>query len=305
MTEHNPFASGAAFIDGEYKPVGEAGISVLDWGFIRSDVTFDVVSVWQGSFFRLADHLSRFEKSCQGLRMNPGLSREGIAEVLDELVRLSGLRDAYVEFGCTRGLPTAGSRDPRTCQNRFYAHAIPYIWIANEQQRENGLHMIISSVVRIPPESVNPTYKNYHRGDFTQGLFEAFDRGADTVVLQDGQGNITEGPGFNVFTVRNGAVHTPETRVLEGITRKTVLELCEEAGISCQTRVVSATEAREAEEVFISTTAGGIIGVTTLDGNPVGSGEIGGITRRLSDLYWSKKAENWHGTKVDYSSKQV
>lgn len=301
MTEHNPYAEGAAFMEGAYVPIAEARIPITDWGFVRSDVTYDVVHVWQGSFFRLEDHLDRFERSVAGLRLALPHSREGLSEILMECVRLTGLRDAYVEMGCTRGVPPQGSRDPRQAQNRFFAFAVPFVWIATEEQRERGLHLVISSVRRIPPESVDPTYKNFHWGDLMRGLFEAYDRGGETAVLSDGQGNITEGPGFNLFAVRGGRVFTPARGVLEGITRKTVIELCEECALPLELGPVPEQAVRTADEVFISSTAGGILPVTQVDGKPLGDGKPGPITGRLRELYWSKKESGWHGTPVSYA----
>ena len=77
---------GVAFCDGRYVPVAEAKISVLDWGFARCDTTYDVVHVWKGCFFRLEDHLDRFERSCAAMRLDPGLDRDGLREVLMECV---------------------------------------------------------------------------------------------------------------------------------------------------------------------------------------------------------------------------
>jgi branched-chain amino acid aminotransferase len=300
MTASTVYAEGAAFIDGGYVPIAEASINVLDWGFSRSDVTYDVVHVWKGRFFRLEDHLERFERSVAGLRMKLPHSREGISEILTECVRLTGLQDAYVEMGCTRGVPPPGTRDPRELENRFFAFAVPFIWIATEEQRQRGLHLVISSVQRIPPASVDPTFKNFHRGDLTQGLYEAYDRGGDTTVLPDGEGNITEGPGFNVFAVSGGRVITPSAGVLEGITRKTVMELCEESGLQEEMRLLPAEELRRADEIFLSSTAGGIVAVTKVDGETVGDGAMGPVTRQLHDLYWSKKEAGWHGSPVNY-----
>ena len=155
-----------------------------------------------------------------GLRLTIPHSREALGEILTECVRLSGLRDAYVEMICSRGTPPAGSRDPRQAENRFYAFAAPFIWVADEEQRRRGLRMVISSVRRIPPEAVDPTLKNFHWGDLIRGLFEAYEHGGETVVLVDEHENITEGPGFNVFVVRDGRVATPARGVLEGITRR-------------------------------------------------------------------------------------
>ena len=86
------FRRGAAFVEGDYVPIAEAKISILDTGFSRSDVTYDVVAVWNGAFFRLDDHLERFERNCAALRMQLPFDRTQIAGILTDLVRLSGLR---------------------------------------------------------------------------------------------------------------------------------------------------------------------------------------------------------------------
>ena len=197
--ERLPLSEGVAFIDGEYVPIREAKISILDWGFIRSDVTYDVVHVWKGRFFRLRHHLDRFEKSVAGLRMTLPHSRTEIEAVLHELMRLSGLRDAYVEVICTRGVAPAGTRDPRQFENRFIAFAIPFVWIANEEMRRRGINLHISSVLRIPPQSVDPTCKNFHWGDMIRAIYEAYEQGCDLPVLIDADGNLAEGPGLQYF----------------------------------------------------------------------------------------------------------
>ena len=112
MTELEPsrFAAGAAYIDGRYMPVGEAAIPLTDWGYRRSDVTYDVVGVWDGAFFRLDDHIRRFRASMDALHMKPAESDDEIKAVLHRLVRLSGLLAAYVAMDCLRGVPAPGSR---------------------------------------------------------------------------------------------------------------------------------------------------------------------------------------------------
>ncbi len=107
------YAGGAAFVDGRFVPVAEARVPILDWGFLRSDATYDVAHVWRGSFFRLEDHLDRFERGMARLRMSPPYDRSEIREILIGCVRRSGLREAYAEIICTRGVPPPGSRDPR------------------------------------------------------------------------------------------------------------------------------------------------------------------------------------------------
>ena len=285
--ERSAYAEGAAFVEGRFVPVAEARVPILDWGFLRSDATYDVAHVWRGSFFRLGDHLDRFERSMDHLRMSLPYGRDGIRDIVVECVRLSGLRDAYAEIICTRGIPKPGSRDPRNCENRFYAFVVPFIWIANLDKQERGLHAVVGSKQRIAPESVDPTVKNYHWLDLETGLLEAYERGGETVILTDADDNVVEGPGFNVFAVQNGFISTPDRGVLEGITRRTVIELANKHAIPVEARRVPADELRSADEVFLSSTAGGVIPVTTIDGEAVGEGGPGHVTLRLRDAYWN------------------
>ena len=285
------FPPGTAYMDGRFCPLSEAKISVLDWGFLRSDATYDVVHVWRRRFFRLEAHLDRFLSSVEKLRLRLPFEREGLREVLIECVRRSGLDDAYVEMICTRGRSPTFSRDPRDAVNRFIAFAIPFGWVADADQRRRGLHLAIGTVTRIPPQSVDPTIKNYHSLDLVSGLFEAYERGAENVVLVNTRGDIAEGPGFNVFAVKDGTLTTPESGVLRGITRQTALELAAEVAIPAAEAPLSADALRGADEVFITSTAGGIIAVTRIDGAAIGDGRPGPVTRRLTDLYWEKHSD--------------
>lgn len=302
VVEDNPFAKGAAFIDGEYVPMREARIPINDWGFVRSDVTYDVVGVWHGRFFRLDAHLDRFFRGIEKLHMTSPFDRDSVTDILANCVRLADLREAYVEMILTRGVPPQGSRDPRECENRFYAFAIPYVWIASPEKQEQGLDLTISRIPRIPPQSVDPTVKNFHWGDMVQGLFEAYERGGETAVLTDGAGNITEGPGFNLFCSRDGRLITPAEGVLLGITRKTVIDLAESLNVKVEVGTLSETTLRSADEVFISSTAGGVIPITRIDGKPVGDGEPGPLTTRIRDMYWAAHDDPKWTLPIDYDA---
>lgn len=291
---------GVAYVDGAYVPIGEAKLPLLDWGFTRSDVTYDVVHVWKGAFFRLDDHLDRFERSCKALRLKPPHTRSEMQAILTHCVASSGLRDAYVEMICTRGVPAPGSRDPRTCQNTFMAFAIPFVWIIPPDKQAQGARMDISKIPRIPPASVDPTVKNFHWGDLTHALLDAYESGADTVVLVDLKGNISEGPGFNVFCVKNRTVISPGGTVLEGITRRTIKELCLELGIAFDVGTVTPDGLHTADEVFISSTAGGIMPIASIGDRVIGDGQPGLITSQLSERYWAKHDQGWHGTPIAY-----
>jgi branched-chain amino acid aminotransferase len=285
---------GCAYVDGAFVAPEEAKISIFDWGFLHSDATYDVAHVWQGRFFRLDDHLDRFEASCAALRLKPGVDRARMREVMHECVRRAGLRDAYVELLCTRGRPAPGSRDPRTCRNRFMAFAIPFVWIADPDKQARGIELVVGTPQRIPPGSVDPRVKNYHWLDFVMGLFEAYERGAETVVLTDGVGHVCEGPGFNVFAVFGRTVVTPAAGVLEGVTRRTMIELARREGFDMQVRALPVAELRRADEVFLSSTGGGAIAVHKLDGAAIGgrrAGDFGPVTQCLQAAYWALHEE--------------
>jgi branched-chain amino acid aminotransferase len=259
-----------------------------------------VAHVWRGSFFRLEDHLDRLERGMARLHMSLPYDRAQIRAILTECVRLSGLREAYAEIICTRGVPPPGSRDPRECENNLFAFAVPFVWIADPERQERGLHATISRVQRIGPESVDPTVKNYHWLDLELGLYEAYERGGETAILVDRAENVVEGPGFNVFTVKDGRVATPRRGVLEGITRKTVIELASELGLPLEAREVPSEEVRRADEVFLTSTAGGIIPITKVDGASVGGGAPGPVTLGLREAYWELHEDPRFTTPIRY-----
>ncbi|MEG0974681.1 MAG: aminotransferase class IV [Comamonas sp.] len=281
---------GCAFADGAFVPLSEAKISLFDWGFTRSDVTYDVASTWKGAFFRLDAHIDRFFASMAALRMTIPYSKAEVREILHGCVGAAGLQNAYVAMVCTRGVPPKGVRDPRLAENRFYAYAVPYVWIANPEKQREGLDLYISQRVRIAPESVDPTVKNYHWLDLVQSLFDAYDGGHDTSCVVDSAGHIAEGPGFNLFMVKSGAVTTPAHGVLHGISRQTVLDLCARLGIAAQAAPVTQDALRNADEVFITSTAGGVMPVSKINGAAL-AGFPGPVTQKLHAAYWDLHEE--------------
>lgn len=285
------FSAGAAWIDGDIVPIAEARIPILDWGFTRSDATYDVVHTWDGKFFRLDDHLARFWRGVETLRYQLPIDDAEVRGILQQLVDVSDLSNAYVALIATRGSPMPGSRDPRDCRNQFYAFAIPFVWIANPEKQKTGLQMAISDRERIRPEAVDPTVKNYHWLDFQVALLEAYDAGAETVVLLDSAGNICEGPGFNVFVIKSGTLATPDRGALEGITRQTVIDICKANDIPVSVRPVSVLELKDAEEIIITSTAGGVMPITQVDDAPVGNGVPGKMFTRIHRAYWDMHSE--------------
>ena len=279
---------GAAWMNGHVLPISQATIPVNDWGLVHSDITYDVVPVINGAFFRFEEYLSRFFSSMESLYLDPGMNKSEVQKALHQMVSQSGLRDSYVAMVCSRGRPKIpGSRDPRDCENHFFAWCVPYVHVIKPEIIDQGATAWISqNVYRIPEESVNPRVKNYHWGDFTQGIFEAKDNKYETVILLDFDGNVTEGPGFNVFAVKDRVLITPDRGILAGVSRKTVLEIADHLGIRVVIRPVSVDELLAADEVFLSSSGGGVIPIVRVNETIYGNGVKGPISVRLNETYW-------------------
>lgn len=306
LDESVDWSKGAAWVDGAFVPAAEAKLSVFDWGFTRSDVTYDVVHVWQGSFFRLDDHLDRFTRSVAGLRMELPVDREGLARILHGCVARAGLQDAYVAMVLTRGLPDPSwpKRLPSNFKgrNNLICYAIPFVWIMKPEVQETGAHMIVARSERIAPTAVDPTIKNYHWGDFTNALFEVEDSGADYAVLLGPDGCIAECPGSNVFAVLDGVVTSPGHGALEGITRKAVHEICDLMGLPNQVRDIGKQEFLDADEIFMASTAGGVMPIRKIDERILSNGAPGPISRAIHAEYWKRHEDGWKATPVDYEA---
>lgn len=283
----NPLSHGVAFVAGEYVPVNEAHIPMMDQGFLKGDLTYDVPAVWDGRFFRLDDHLDRFDASRRKMRYMSGMPRQELRDRLVEMVAMSGIRDAFVMMITTRGLKYLRQYAPEDCPNATYLFVIPYVWVMEPAMQKTGGQAVVTRTVRrTPPGAFDPTVKNLQWGDFTRGLLEARDRGAMYPILTDGDTNITEGSGFNVVLVKDRQLYSPKKGVLEGVTRKTVFEVADELGHKPHLDDVPVSLAYEADEIMFVTTAGGVMPVTTLDGEPIGNGEVGPITKEIWTGYW-------------------
>jgi len=292
---------GIGFMDGNYMPVPEMRLPITDMGFQLGDMCYDAIHVHKGRFFRLSDHLDRWDHSVAERRYHSlGFDRAQVSEVLHGCVARAGLKEAMVTFVATRGSPATAHKDLRTCVNRFMVWAVPYYNVFPGPEAETGSDIVVAKTIRIPPEAVDPTIKNFGRLDFVRALFEAYDRQAEYAVLLDQEDNVTEGRGWNIFVLRDGVLMSPDRGVLEGITRKTVIELSVKLNIDCRLTKVPVDVLRKADEVFISSTAGGIMPVRSIDKEVVGDGGPGPVTTRIKEMYWKLHEDPNYSTPVRY-----
>ena len=299
----NAFAEGVAWVEGELVPFHEARIPLRDQGFLHGDLTYDVPSVWDGRFFRLDDHIARLSLSCEKMRMKLPLPREEIKRILIEMVAGSGIRDAFVELIVTRGFKGVRESKPEELKsNNLYMFITPYLWVMEpEMQRTGGTAVIARTVRRTPPGAFDPTIKNLQWGDLTRAMFEARDRNADYPFLTDGDANLTEGSGFNIVLIKDGILYTPDRGCLEGVTRKSVFDVAHANNMEVRLEIVPVELAYRCDEIFMCTTAGGIMPITFIDDQPVNGGKIGPITKKIWDDYWKMHYNESYSFEIDYS----
>ncbi len=278
--------TGAAWINGRHVAASEAQISIFDSGFIGGVAVFDTLACWHGHLFKLQTHVRRFERSAHAAMIPLVVSSAELERIVLETTRESGLQDAYVQLIATRGRrssPSASSNEPT-----LICYAIPYVWIVPREKIATGISVMIPSTRNWSPQVVDPKIKNFNRMHSYFARLEADFAGADDVVMLDDRGYLTESRGANVFVVRDGALYSPRTGILEGITRETVFEIATGFGLPSHERDLTPFDLYVADEAFLSSTAGGIIPIVAADGRRIGSGTPGPLTRRIHDRYWAR-----------------
>lgn len=265
-----------AYRDGEYKPLREIGPSILDFGFIHCDATYDVMPVYNGKAFCYDRHSTRFENSAKryGLEL-PDVDRLSIVK---ELKKLNDVTNAFVWFLVWRGAPPSGNpRDIKNCPIHFAMYIKPSYPIADNPIVT--LHLD-TNTNRVSDDYYGQEYKNMAWLDLTMSQRNK-PADADTTILIDVDGNVTEGPGFNVGIVSNGVIYTADKNVLKGITMTVVEDIAKDNGIMFCRLPISQEDFNNATEVFITSSSGGVTATQ----------KSGPITELLIKEYIGKKDE--------------
>jgi branched-chain amino acid aminotransferase len=273
-----------SYIDGEVVPESQAKISIRDAGFTHGDAVFDTTRTFGGEIFRLSEHLDRFQDSLKYMRLDPGLSKQEwtdlTMQVLNANLPLLGEDDDYwVTQRVTRGVAGKPS---------VIVECVPLPFEARAKFYRDGLPVIVPSVRRTPPDSMSPRAKVHNYINLVQAELEVKSQDPDAwPILLDVNGNIAEGPGANVFVVKDGAITTPrEQFILPGISRQTAIDLAQELSIELHEGDMDLFDAYTADEIFITSTSFCIVPVSTFNGAVIGAGGVPGpVTDRLQKAY--------------------
>jgi|TARA_R110002124_G_scaffold267986_1_gene435491 branched-chain amino acid aminotransferase len=242
-----------AYKNGEYKPLGEIGPSILDFGFIHCDATYDVMPVYNGKAFCYDRHLQRFKNSAK--RYGLTIPDVDPLEIIKELAKRNPIDNAFVWFLIWRGFPPSGNpRDLENCPVNFAMYIKPSYPIGTKTIINIALD---ETTNRVSDEYYGQEYKNMAWIELTMSQRNR-PTGSDTTVLVDVDGHVTEGPGFNVGIVKNKVIYTADKNVLKGITMTVVEDIAQNNGIMFCRLPISQKEFNNADEVFITSSSGGV-----------------------------------------------
>lgn len=286
------------YINGEYVSLSTARISPLDQGFLLGDGVFDVVSAWKGVIFKLDEHIERFFDSMLAACLDPGWSVDQWKKIIVETVRRNELHDATIRFIVTRGVPKEVVADPRSFDATIIVWAAPYIFLADEDTRQEGIRLMISSTRGFPSDSLDPRYKCLDRLHSQLVRLEALSAGYDDAIWLDHTGNVSESAASNIFAVKNDVVYTPAGGILRGVTRQTFVDLARAAGYKCEEVTMTPFDLYTADEVFTTSTAGGALAVREIAGRQIRQTAPGPVTVRLNEDYWALRESGAYGTSI-------
>ncbi|MEM2093897.1 MAG: branched-chain-amino-acid transaminase, partial [Candidatus Bathyarchaeia archaeon] len=241
------------YIDGEYYPRSRAKISVYDHGFLYGDGVFEGIRVYDGYIFKLDEHLKRLYDSAKSISLQIPLTKAQFKEAIVETVRKNGFRDAYLRVIVTRGYGDLGL-NPLKC-------AKPSIIIIADQLQPlyEGINVtaIVAATRRNAPDALDPMIKSLNYLNNILAKIEANRAGVHEAIMLNQNGTVCEGTSDNIFIVKNGVLITPPLSdgALDGITRRTVIELAREMNISVIERSITVHELLSADEAFLTGTA--------------------------------------------------
>jgi branched-chain amino acid aminotransferase len=289
------------YVNGEFCRRSEAKISVFDHVILYGDGVYDTMCACNRKVFKLDEHIDRLYESAHAIKLVVPHRKDEIKQIILETVRRNEARDAYVKIVVTRGVGAQPLLSPYNCMPGVIVFSVPYMSQAGACG-DAGIKMIVSSMRRVPNECTSTKVKSCNYLNHVLMRMEANEAGADDAIELDMEGYVCEAPGYNVFVVKRGALLTPAENILMGITRETVVELAADGGLSTRAGRVQVFDLYNADEVFLSSTAGGIVPVVQLDGRMIGNGRPGPITTQIRDGYLSLLTSGAESTPVDSES---
>jgi branched-chain amino acid aminotransferase len=272
-------------INGRLLHRDEAGISPFDSAVQGGDAVWEGLRLYGGRVFKLREHLARLRRSAEALAFTEIPADEKIIDEIKRTLAANNMRDGvHVRLTLTRGVKVTSGMDPRLNQ------AGPTLIVLAEHKppvyAKTGLTLITSKMRRPPPEILDPRIHHANLLNSILAKIEANNAGADDALMLDTRGFVAETNATHIFIVRGSELATPQVIACpDGITRATVLEICQANSIPCDECDLTVDDLYRATEMFCTGTMGELAGVITLHGRMIGDGQIGPMTKRLSTMF--------------------
>jgi D-alanine transaminase len=269
------------FLNGQFVPIEQAMVPVLDRGFIFGDGVYELVPVYSRVPFRLDEHLARLERSLSAVRIRNPYSREQWRDIIVRLVAAQPDDDQGVYFQVTRGVAKRDHAFPQGVEPTVFIMSNPLVSPSSElvERGAAALSAADNRWLRCDIKSISLI------GNVLLRQVSADEGAAETILFRDGY--LTEASASNVFIVRRGVIVGPpkSTLILPGVTYDVVVELAAAAGIPLELRAVSEAEVRGAEEIWVTSSSKEVLAIVRLDGRSVGEGRPGPVFKRMYQLY--------------------
>jgi branched-chain amino acid aminotransferase len=270
------------YINGKYYSKEDANISVFDHGLLYGDGVFEGIRIYNGTIFKLREHLIRLYESARAIMLDIGMTIDALENEIRECVRLNEKINGYSRIVVTRGEGALGI-DPSSCKNATVIIIVGDIQLYPEEYYTKGISLITSSYQRIPAASFDVRIKSLNYLNNILAKIEARQAGCFECILLNTDGHVAECTADNIFFVKNGKLLTPSVTegALDGITRRTVLDLAMKAGIETAETTLTRFDCYAADECFLTGTGAEIIPVVSIDHRVIGNGQPGTITQNI------------------------
>ena len=273
------------YVNGSLMPRADARVSVFDSVVQGGDAVWEGLRVYRGRIAALDGHLDRMQRSAKALAFAAVPASTEIRDAIFQTLKANEMRDeAHIRLTLTRGEKTTSGMNPRFnqsgCSLIVLAEWKPPVY------SDSGIRVITASTRRNTPECLDSKIHHNNLLNNILASIEANVAGADSAIMLDVHGFVSETNDTNIFIVSNGVVRTPHAdSCLPGLTRQMILDICTDNGIAIEERNLSLTEIYTADEVFTSGTMGELTPVLEADGRTIGNGSVGETTMRLQKLH--------------------
>jgi len=274
------------YINGKLFDKDEAKVSVFDHGFLYGDGVFEGIRSYAGKVFKLKEHIDRLYESAKAIRLEIPMEKAELAKAVEDTLKLNGIQDGYIRLIVSRGAGYLGL-DPRKTSDPQVIIITDHIQLYPAELYERGMSIVTAGTIRNHPNALSPRIKSLNYLNNILAKIEAIDAGAPEALMLNVRGEVAECTGDNIFVVRAGELRTPppDAGILEGITRRVVMELAREAGYPVREMPLLRHDVYSADECFLTGTAAEVVPVVECDGRKIGDGKPGPITRDLRQRF--------------------